>query len=225
MDVLSSPIELEKTDIDGRFRLINIVSQRAKELVGDSKPKIQTKSKKVTTIAIEEAVAETLEYITGEEAKQANENARKMDYKRFLEEKKRATEQEDLSELEKDLKFYLNEKDDPQKSQIDDLFVITGEAGETSEERTRRESEVIESAMKEYTDEETSDDSEDSDYRNDFDNSEDSENSSSESETFEEETSNPASFEESATEESNYGAFDSEVSEDRNDMEAEGETD
>ncbi|MEO5357818.1 MAG: DNA-directed RNA polymerase subunit omega [Nitrospirae bacterium YQR-1] len=112
MDLISLPIELDDSKIDGRFRLVNIVAQRAKELSHKGKPRISTKAKRITTIALEESLHYILEFITGDEAKQANEEAKRLDYKRFLEEKRRETEQEDLSELEKDLKFYLTEKEE-----------------------------------------------------------------------------------------------------------------
>jgi DNA-directed RNA polymerase subunit K/omega len=125
MDLISLPIELDDSKIDGRFRLVNIVTQRAKELSHRGKPRISTKAKKITTIALEESLNYILEFITGDEAKQANEEAKRLDYKRFLEEKRRETEQEDLSELEKDLKFYLTEKEEISKApsiDIESLF-------------------------------------------------------------------------------------------------------
>lgn len=123
VDITALPIDLDERRIDGRFRLVNIVAQRAKELAQDGKPKISSKAKKVTTLALEEALAGKLEFITGEEAREANEEARKLDYKRYLEEKRRETEQEDLSELEKDLKFYLDEREGgTDKNAIEKLF-------------------------------------------------------------------------------------------------------
>ncbi|MBF0538610.1 MAG: DNA-directed RNA polymerase subunit omega [Nitrospirae bacterium] len=122
MDIISLPIELEPDKIDGRFRLVNIITQRAKELAHRGKPKVVTKAKKITTIALEEAVAYALDFITGDEARQANEDAKKLDYKRFLEEKRRESEQEDLSELEKDLKFYLDEKEETGKRSLESIF-------------------------------------------------------------------------------------------------------
>ena len=53
MDIISLPVEYDNTKIDGKYRLVAIASQRAKDLSLGSKPKIQTKSKKVTSIAIE----------------------------------------------------------------------------------------------------------------------------------------------------------------------------
>lgn len=132
MDSIALPIELDKTKIDGRFRLVNIIAQRAKELAHSGTPKVHTKAKKVTTIALEEALRYSLDFITGEEAKQANEEAKKLDYKKFLEEKRRESEQEDLSELEKDLKFYLDEKEE--SSKVQSIESIFGSGAETSSE-------------------------------------------------------------------------------------------
>ncbi|MBF0317191.1 MAG: DNA-directed RNA polymerase subunit omega [Nitrospirae bacterium] len=122
MDIISLPIELDPDKIDGRFRLVNIITQRAKELAHRGKPKVATKARKITTIALEESVAYALDFITGDEARQANEETRKLDYKRFLEEKRRESEQEDLSELEKDLKFYLDEKEETGKRSLESIF-------------------------------------------------------------------------------------------------------
>jgi DNA-directed RNA polymerase omega subunit len=122
MDVIQVPVSYEGLNIDGRFRLVNIVAQRAKELALRGNPKIKTSSVKVTTIALEEAVSGKLDFIIGEEAKIAKDEAKKIDYKKFLEEKRRETEPEDLSELEKDLKFYLDEKEVSGKRKFDDIF-------------------------------------------------------------------------------------------------------
>ncbi len=117
MDIISLPVEYDRDRIDGRFRLVNIAALRAKDLIfGGSKPRVPTKSKKVTTIAIEEAVKGALEFITGEEALKAREEAKKIDFHRLIEEKKREVETEDLSELEKDLKIYIHEKETVEES-------------------------------------------------------------------------------------------------------------
>ncbi len=122
MDIISLPIEFDNEKIDGHFRLVNIAIQRAREFALGAKPNITVTAKKVTTTALEESLSYKLEYITGEEARQASEEARKLDYKRFLEEKRRETEPEDLSELEKDLEFYLTEKEETEKKSAEDLF-------------------------------------------------------------------------------------------------------
>jgi DNA-directed RNA polymerase subunit omega len=122
MDIVSLPIDHDKKKMDSRFRLVNIASQRAKELAFGAKPKVDTKYRKFASIAIEEALEDKLEFITGDEARVANEEARKFDFKRFLEEKRRAAMPEDISELEKDLRTYLTEKEDVDRQSLEELF-------------------------------------------------------------------------------------------------------
>jgi DNA-directed RNA polymerase subunit omega len=129
MDIISLPVEIDMKKIDGRYRLVMIASQRAKELSVGVKPKIQTKSKKVTAIAIEEAALGKLEFLVGEEAIKAREEAKKFDYRRLLEEKRREATPEELTELEKDLKVYLHEKETMDKKALEELFGEKQEEG------------------------------------------------------------------------------------------------
>ena len=122
MDVISLPVEYDHDKIDGKYRLVAIASQRAKSLSLGAKPKIQTKARKITTIAIEEAAENTLEFVTGEEARQAREEAGKFDYRKMLEESRKVSAAEDLTELEKDLKVYLHERELKDKRAFDELF-------------------------------------------------------------------------------------------------------
>jgi DNA-directed RNA polymerase omega subunit len=131
MDIISLPIEYDRNKIDGRFRIINIASQRAKELVAGVEPRVKTKAKKITTIALEETIENAVEFLTGENAKKAKEEARKFDYRKLLEEKKKALTNEDLTEFEKDLKVYLHEKEAMDKKALEGLF--DGKREENSE--------------------------------------------------------------------------------------------
>jgi DNA-directed RNA polymerase subunit omega len=129
MDIISLPIEYDHQKIDGRFRIIAIAIQRAKELAVGASPKVKTKSKKVTTIALEETVGNTLEFLIGDEAKKAKEEAQRFDYRKLLEEKKREMTGEDLTEFEKDLKVYLHEKETVDKKALEGLFIEKREEG------------------------------------------------------------------------------------------------
>lgn len=129
MDIISLPVELDKKKIDGKYRLVMIASQRAKELSVGVKPKIQTKARKVTTIAIEEAVSDKIEFFIGEEAAKAKEEAKKFDYRMMLEEKKREATPVELTEIEKDLKIYLHEKETKDKRALEELFSERQEEG------------------------------------------------------------------------------------------------
>ncbi len=136
MDLISLPIEIDKNKIDGKFRLVSIAGQRAKELALGGKPRVTTKSRKVSTIALEEALQDKLEYLTGEEARVAKEKAGKLDYRRLLEESRKMGAGEELSELEKDLKVYLNEKENLDRKAFDELF---GDRKETEAETDEAE--------------------------------------------------------------------------------------
>jgi DNA-directed RNA polymerase subunit omega len=129
MDIISLPIEFDIDKIDGRFRIIAIASQRAKDLAVGANPKIKTKTKKVTTLALEETIENAVEFLIGEQAKKAKEEAKKFDYRKLLEEKRREITGEDLSEFEKDLKVYLHEKEALDKKALEGLFGDKQEEG------------------------------------------------------------------------------------------------
>ncbi len=129
MDIISLPVELDHKKIDGRYRLVIIAAQRAKELALGVKPKVQTKAKKVATIALEEAINGSLEFLVGEEARKAKEEATKFDYRRLLEDKRREAAPEELTELEKDLKVYLHERETMDKKAFEELFSERQEKG------------------------------------------------------------------------------------------------
>lgn len=122
MDIVSLPAEYDRKKIDGRYRVVAIAAQRARELSFGAKPKMKTKAKKITTIAIEETVSNSIEFLTGEQAKKAKEEARKLDYRRLLEEREKQAPVEEVTELEKDLKVYLHEKEATDKKALEALF-------------------------------------------------------------------------------------------------------
>lgn len=129
MDIISLPIEYDRNKIDGRFRIIAIAAQRAKELAVGAVPRVKTKAKKISTIALEETINNTIEFLTGEQAKKAKEEAKRFDYRKLLEEKKREITGEDLTEFEKDLKVYLHEKEVMDKKALEGLFTEKREEG------------------------------------------------------------------------------------------------
>ena len=129
MDIISLPLEYDRNKIDGRYRVVAIASQRAKELSLGVKPKIKTKARKITSVAIEETVSGSIEFLTGEEAKKAKEEDKKFDYRRLLEEREKAVAGEEVTELEKDLKVYLHEKETTEKKALEDLFGERKEEG------------------------------------------------------------------------------------------------
>lgn len=129
MDIVSLPIEYDRDKIDGKYRIVAIASQRARDLALGAKAKIKTKAIKVTSIAIEETISNNIEFLTGEQAKKAKEEDMKLDYRKLLEEKMKEVPVEETTELEKDLKVYLHEKEMTDKKAIENLFVEKREEG------------------------------------------------------------------------------------------------
>ena len=129
MDIISLPIEYDRNKIDGRFRIIQIAVQRAKELAVGATPKVKTRARKITTIALEETISNTIEFLIGDEAKKAKEDSKRFDYRKLLEEKRKEITGEDLTEFEKDLKVYLHEKEVMDKKALEGLFGEKREEG------------------------------------------------------------------------------------------------
>jgi DNA-directed RNA polymerase subunit omega len=127
MDITSSPVEYDRKEIDSRYRLVVIASQRARELSLGAEPRIKTKAKKIVTTALNETVSGQVAFLTGEEAAEAREKAEKIDYKKLIEGKRKSIA--DLSELEKDLKVYLHERGATERA-LEELF---NEGDETDE--------------------------------------------------------------------------------------------
>lgn len=122
MDIISLPVEYDRKKIDGRYRVVAIAAQRARELSSGVNPKIKTKARKITTVAIEETISNSIEFLTGEQAKMAKEEASKLDYRRLLEQREKAAASEEATELEKDLKVYLHERETTDKKTLETLF-------------------------------------------------------------------------------------------------------
>lgn len=49
-------------NVDSKFRFITVAAQRAKQLQAGAKPRVETRSRKPTRIAIEETIAETISW-------------------------------------------------------------------------------------------------------------------------------------------------------------------
>jgi DNA-directed RNA polymerase omega subunit len=62
-------------DIDSKFRFITVASQRAKQLQGGAKPRVETRSRKPTRVAVEETLAGTISWEIREESAEATDEA------------------------------------------------------------------------------------------------------------------------------------------------------
>ena len=49
-------------NVDSKFRFITVAAQRAKQLQAGAKPRVDTRSRKPTRIAVEETIAETISW-------------------------------------------------------------------------------------------------------------------------------------------------------------------
>ena len=49
-------------DVDSKFRFITVAAQRAKQLQSGAKPRVDSRSRKSTRIAVEEAIAGTISW-------------------------------------------------------------------------------------------------------------------------------------------------------------------
>ncbi len=62
-------------NVDSKFRFITVAAQRAKQLQAGAKPRVDTRSRKPTRIAVEETIAETISWEVREEPEPAAEGA------------------------------------------------------------------------------------------------------------------------------------------------------
>jgi len=112
MDLISLPTEIDKKRFDSRFRLVLAVSKRAKALCNGVMPKIVSKSKKMTTVALEEVVSGSINVLSGEAAIKAKEKANKLSYEDMMDEaKQKKSLPDEMTKIEKDLQVYLRNKE------------------------------------------------------------------------------------------------------------------
>ncbi len=75
-------------------------------------PKIASKSKKMTTVALEEVASGSVRVLSGEAAIKAKEEAKNLHYKDMIDEaKQKASLPEELSKFEKEFQVYLRDKE------------------------------------------------------------------------------------------------------------------
>jgi DNA-directed RNA polymerase omega subunit len=56
-------------DVDSKFRFITVASQRAKQIQNGAKPRVESKTRKPTRVAIEEVMANAISWEMREEVK------------------------------------------------------------------------------------------------------------------------------------------------------------
>jgi DNA-directed RNA polymerase subunit omega len=113
MNLVSLPTELDREKFDSRFRLVIAVAKRARALYHGAMPKIASKSKKMTTVALEEVASGSVRVLSGEAAIKAKEEAKKLHYEDMIDEaKQKASLPEEITKFEKELHAFLRNKEE-----------------------------------------------------------------------------------------------------------------
>ncbi len=89
MDLISLPVICDKKKFDGRYRFVVAAGKRARKLFQGAQPRIASKSKKLTTLALEEVLSDSVRILTGEAAIKAKEEAKKLSYESLIDEAKK----------------------------------------------------------------------------------------------------------------------------------------
>lgn len=116
MDVLTLSVDINRDQIDSRYRFAVAVAQRAKQLSEGSVRTKETRARKIVTLAIEEVASGTVRVLSGEAAVRAREETGKSACMNIIDEAgQKETHVEDITELEKNLRGYLKEKRESEK--------------------------------------------------------------------------------------------------------------
>lgn len=111
MDVISLPLDLNDDDkIESRYRLVILAAQRARQIIEGGQPVMETRYAKATTIGLEEVLTRKVEFLTGNEAWVAQEEARRLKEEEMKSRALVEKEQEIAHEIKKDLGVYSTEK-------------------------------------------------------------------------------------------------------------------
>ncbi len=108
-EIIALPIMGQEQPIDSRYRMVIIAAQRARQIMEGSRPLIQTRYIKGTTIALEEFLEGHLQYLTGKEARSAQREARRLREESLRSQALISREEEIAAEIKKDLSVYLEE--------------------------------------------------------------------------------------------------------------------
>lgn len=107
MEIVALPIDFERLDLDSRYRLVIIGTQRAKQLLEGGKKLTGSRYTKETTVALEEVLLEKVPFLVGKEARLAYK-----EMKKIREEDARNPvflKEEDTHEIKKDLNIYVDD--------------------------------------------------------------------------------------------------------------------
>ncbi len=77
MDVISLPLEMGASNVDSRYRLVVIASERVRQLMEGGAPLVESRHTKPATVALQEILEGKLEILYGEEAVQVQREAKR----------------------------------------------------------------------------------------------------------------------------------------------------
>ncbi len=112
MDALSLLPEHNQKDFDSRYRIVLIAAQRAKQIVQAGEASGTSKFSKETSMALEEVLQGNVEFLMGEEAKQAIREA-KLANQRPIDPALYAQPDENAQEIKKELSVYIDDSTQP----------------------------------------------------------------------------------------------------------------
>ena len=110
---------------DSRYRIVLVAVQRAKQLMQGAKRSQPSKYSKDTSIALEEALQGRIDFLVGEDARQAIREGKRMVAREF-DQSLLAETDEDAREIKKQLSVYV---DDSPKEEVKEE--VKGEVKET----------------------------------------------------------------------------------------------
>jgi DNA-directed RNA polymerase subunit omega len=61
-------------EVDSKFRFITVAAQRAKQLQNGAKPRVETRSRKATRLAMQEVLANAISWEVGAEVKRQGQD-------------------------------------------------------------------------------------------------------------------------------------------------------
>lgn len=118
MDVISLPIELNDKNIDSKYRFVIAAIKRAKELSRGELPRIATRAKKITTLAVEEVLSGSVRVLTGEAAVKAEEAGKIAHEKMMDEAAQKESMPESRLEIEKEVEVFLRTKEETDTERV-----------------------------------------------------------------------------------------------------------
>ncbi|HXN06809.1 MAG TPA: DNA-directed RNA polymerase subunit omega [Nitrospiria bacterium] len=107
--MISLPIVLESKKIDSRHRLVIMAAQRARQIIEAPTAPVDTRYDQASTIAIEEILENKVAFFVGKDARQAQNEAKRMREEEMKTQAMMAKEGEIASEIKKDLSIFVDD--------------------------------------------------------------------------------------------------------------------